>query len=183
MGKVDQQFEHLNDAQVEHYGERGSLAGTDQEQTPGKDHEDLVQKIEAHLDECPACRARVLTSARSHLALLTDAPVNTETSVNVDPSVRAAPRPDCPSEDDLRDLAAGLSPADQAGHLLQHAAQCDHCGPILRRYTEDFADDLSTEDQAVLGKLQSGSPNWQRKLANKMASAPKSSSETDPSKE
>ena len=177
MGKVDQQFEHLTDAQVEHYGEPGCVAGTDQERAPDWDPKDGDHKVEAHLNECPSCRTRVLASMRSRLALLTDAPVsttdapvNTETSVNVDPSVHAAPRPDCPPEDDLRNLAAGLSPADRAAHLAQHAATCDHCGPILRMYTEDFADDLSAEDQEVLKKLKTTSKRWQKKMARRLNS-------------
>ncbi|HEX7286180.1 MAG TPA: hypothetical protein VF532_08360 [Candidatus Angelobacter sp.] len=77
---------------------------------------------------------------------------------------RPARRPDCPPEDTLRDLAAGLTPPDQAAPLIQHAAQCDHCGRILRMYAEDFSDDLTPEDQAVLSKLKSASPKWQKKL-------------------
>jgi CHAT domain-containing protein len=172
---VDQQFEHLTDAQVEHYGEPGSVAGTDQERAPDWDPRNGDQKVEAHLNECPSCRTRVLASMRSRLALLTDAPVHTETSVNVDPSVHAAPRPDCPPEDDLRNLAAGLSPADRASQLAQHAATCDHCGPILRMYTEDFADDLdeslTPDERKVLAKLKSSSLGWQKKLVGDVLSS------------
>src|SRR5258708_40106453 len=92
-----------------------------------------------------------------------------------DAPVKTAPLPDrpspqCPSEDDLRNLAAGLCPPDQATKLTEHAAQCDHCGPLLRMYTEDFSDELGKDDEAVLGKLKSSSAGWQKKLAGQMAS-------------
>lgn len=81
---------------------------------------------------------------------------------------RLVRRPDCPPEDALRSLAAGLTPPDQATPLIQHAAQCDHCGQILRMYTEDFSEDLTPEDQALLAQLKSSSPEWQEELLRKI---------------
>jgi hypothetical protein len=78
------------------------------------------------------------------------------------------PTPDCLDEDDLRHLAAGLSPPDQAAKLTQHASQCDHCGPLLRTYIEDFSDELSPEDEALLGRLKSSSAGWQKKVVQEM---------------
>lgn len=179
---MDQQFEHLSDAQVEHYGEPDFVAGTNQERAPDWDPKDGDQKIAAHLDECPSCRMRVLASMRSRLALSTDKPLIT------------AARPDCPSEDDLRNLAAGLCPPEMAPTLTDHAATCDHCGPILRMYTEDFQVDFagaapsalsdealsataqgseaqSKEDRAVLAKLKSSSEGWQKKLVRELQSS------------
>jgi len=90
-----------------------------------------------------------------------------------DPQVRTAPTPECPSTDELRELAAGLLPGSSrndalATRLLQHAATCDHCGPLLRTFTDDFSDDFSAEEQAALNSLQSASPAWQEKTARKM---------------
>lgn len=167
---MDQQFEHLNGAQVEHYGEPDFGAGTDQEGAPDWDLKDGDPKIAAHLDKCPSCRTRVLASMRSRLALSTDKPVIT------------AARPDCPSEDDLRNLAAGLCPPEMGPTLTDHAATCDHCGPILRMYTEDFAEDFGSEDQDLLRKLQSGSASWQKELAKRIANLQKSDPEKNPSK-
>jgi hypothetical protein len=86
----------------------------------------------------------------------------------VQAQVRTAPTPECPSDDDLRQLAAGLTPGDLASALTRHAATCDHCGPLLRTFTEDFSDDFSPEEQAVLNNLQSASASWQRQTARKM---------------
>ena len=81
----------------------------------------------------------------------------------VDPQVRTAPTPECPSTEALRELAAGLTPGDLAAALTRHAATCDHCGPLLRAFTEDFSDDFSPEEQAVLNNLQSASADVAKK--------------------
>jgi tetratricopeptide (TPR) repeat protein len=94
-----------------------------------------------------------------------------------DPQVRTAPTPECPSDDALRHLAAGLLPDASSGNdalaatLLQHTATCDHCGPLLRTFTEDFSDDFTPEEQAALANLQSSSADWQKNTAQKMLEA------------
>jgi tetratricopeptide (TPR) repeat protein len=82
--------------------------------------------------------------------------------------VRTAPTPECPSDDALRQLAAGLTPDDAAPALTRHAATCDHCGPLLRTFTEDFSYDFSPEERSILERLKSASPAWQRQTARKM---------------
>jgi tetratricopeptide (TPR) repeat protein len=88
-----------------------------------------------------------------------------------DPQVRTAPTPECPSDDALRQLAASLTPDALAAQLTQHAATCDHCGPLLRTFTEDFSDDFTPEEQAALANLQSSSADWQKNTARKMVEA------------
>lgn len=189
---MDQQFDHLSDAQIENYGDRTG-AGRSQ-----PDHA-LDQAIETHLAACAGCRIRVLEFHRARLALMDDrlpsaasapgrATSNGASSTSRDtgsltathtnpngassaPSVFSRRSPDCPNEDSLRDLAAGVSSNEEAARLTQHAAQCDHCGPILRAYTEDFSDDLSPEDQSLLNQLNSASPSWQKKIAARMAAS------------
>lgn len=85
-----------------------------------------------------------------------------------DTQVRTPPTPECPSTEALRELAAGLTPGDLAPALTRHAATCDHCGPLLRTFTEDFSDDFSPQEQAALANLQSASPKWQKKTAREM---------------
>jgi len=191
VGKAEQQFEHLTNAQIEHYGDRTSGEG------PNQNGLEIDQAIETHLAACDGCRIRVLEFHRSRFGLMShpssSAPSSSESgSQGASDSSRSAqtgstsslsptnldllylgrsdehrPTPDCPAADSLRDLAAGLSSADSP-RLIQHAAQCPHCGPILRAYTEDFSDDLSPEDHALLQQLKSSSQEWQKELAQKM---------------
>lgn len=150
---MDQQFEHLSDAQIENYGDRTGAG-------PNQPDHSLDQAIESHLEVCDGCRTRLLAFHRSRFGL---------TSTHTSPDCPATP--DCPSEDALRNLAAGLDGATDSAALLQHAAHCDRCGPILRAYTEDFSDDLSPEDQSLLKQLNSASPSWQNKIAVRLAEA------------
>jgi CHAT domain-containing protein len=168
---VDQQSGHLSNAEIEQYG--------DTVPTAGPEAEDRRDRIEAHLADCPACRERVLSSQRARLALLATSSVTTAPNADRPSLHRPSPggadlkqtgladrSPDCPDEDDLRHLAAGLCPLDQAPRLTQHASQCDHCGPLLRMYVEDFSDEVGKEDEAVLGKLKSASAGWQKKVVH-----------------
>ena len=142
------QSEHLSNAQIEQYGKRASGAGPETDDW-----------VEQHLDDCPPCRSRMLDFQRTRFALLPN------------PKVNKASTPDCSSEDDLRNLAAGLYPDPKAAELKAHAATCDHCGPLLQEYIEDFSDESSPEEQAFLERLRSSSPKWQEKTARKMLSA------------
>jgi hypothetical protein len=234
---VNEQSEHLSNAQIENYGDRAFDAGS------GADHE--AEQIEAHLDGCPSCRGRLLDFQRTNFALLADPkfviskdanlkdtdgkpvdaglsdaglkdamlsapkladskfadlkfadlkfadpkfvdpkpedpkfadakfidPKFTDPNHLTDQQVNTASTPDCPSEDDLRQLSAGLLPDSMADELTRHAATCDHCGRLLRAYTENFSDDFSPEEQAFLANLQSASLSWQRKTAQQMLSA------------
>jgi tetratricopeptide (TPR) repeat protein len=161
VGAVNQQSEHLSKAQIENYGDRSSGEGPEQDQRDDDQRND-DQWVEAHVAECSSCRGRLLDFQRAHLALLRD-PANAQ--------VNTASTPDCPSEDDLRQLAAGLCSEAAATQLTHHAASCDHCGPLLRAFTEDFSDDFTPEQQAVLDKLQSSSASWQKKTARQMMQA------------
>ncbi len=142
---MNQEFEHLSDAQIENYGAPNHPAGED-------------QAVETHLAACAGCRTRLLTFHRTRLGLMIDLPV------------KAARRPDCPPEDSLRNLAAGIAPAADATRLTAHAAQCDYCGPILRAYFEDFSDDLSADEQALLTRAAL-SPARRQNIAQQLAAA------------
>jgi tetratricopeptide (TPR) repeat protein len=142
---VNQQSEHLSSAQIEEYGSQASGAGPETEKW-----------VEEHLADCSRCRGRVLDFQRTRFALLPDPKVNT------------VPTSDCPSEDELRDLAAGLCSEPTAQKLKDHAATCKHCGPLLQEYTEDFSNNFTPEEQAILDQLSSASPAWQRQKALEM---------------
>src|SRR5690349_15211598 len=93
----------------------------------------------------------------------------------IDFPVTAARGTNCPTEDSLRNLAAGIAPASDAAGLTQHAAQCDYCGPILRAFTEDFSDELTPDEQALLARAHL-SPARRQNLAEQMAAAVTSAS-------
>ena len=142
---MNQQSEHLSNAQIEQYGKRASGAGPETEAW-----------VETHLDDCPSCRGRVLEFQRTQFALLPDPKVNTVSSSN------------CPCEEDLRNLAAGLSAEPIAGKLKAHASNCERCGPLLQEYIEDFSDESSPEEHAFLNQLRTTSPEFRQQKALEM---------------
>jgi hypothetical protein len=84
--------------------------------------------------------------------------------------------PECPQESQWPRLAARLTKGKEAERLLQHAATCDHCGPLLRQSTQDFSEDLTAEEEATLTQLQSSQAGWQERLAAKLREPPRSRS-------
>jgi tetratricopeptide (TPR) repeat protein len=54
---------------------------------------------------------------------------------------------------------------------LRHAAGCDHCGPLLRESLADFADDVTTEEEAFVAGLESSSRQGQERTAARLASS------------
>ena len=155
---MNQQSEHLSNAQIEQYGKRASGAGPETEPW-----------VDQHLDDCSSCRSRVLEFQRARLALLPNPKVNT------------ASTPNCPSEDDLRNLAAGFYSDPRAAQLKAHAATCGHCGPLLQEYQEDFSDDITPEEQTALSQLRSASPEWQQQKALEMLKPERSRPLPEPS--
>ncbi|HSK44853.1 MAG TPA: hypothetical protein VLA83_13305, partial [Candidatus Binatia bacterium] len=203
---MTEKSEHLSSAQIENYGNRMSGAGPDAAQGDERqrlDHQSSDdqsmndQRVEAHLADCPSCRNRVLDFHRHRFAMLsgpapdakpTDSALADSKFANskysAGPQVRTAPTPECPSDDALRHLAAGLSVPNTAAddapttRLLPHVSTCDHCGPLLRTYTEIFSDDLTPEDQAALANLQSSSAAWQKNTARQMLEVAGTASKT-----
>jgi tetratricopeptide (TPR) repeat protein len=75
---------------------------------------------------------------------------------------------ECPEESEWPRVAAGMKQGVEAETLLRHAAECDHCGPLLHQYAEDFAEDLTVEEETALAGLKSFQPGWQERLAAKV---------------
>jgi tetratricopeptide (TPR) repeat protein len=76
--------------------------------------------------------------------------------------------PECPEESEWPLVAAGLKETGVEA-LLRHAAECDHCGPLLRRSVEDFSDDLTAEEETMLERLGSSQAGWQERVAGKLS--------------
>ncbi len=107
-----------------------------------------------HLEACPSCRSRMRAHemAMEQIALLK-------------PNARAIKGPLCPPDDVWLEIAAGFANQDSEQHL-NHAAECDHCGPLLRQAKDDFADDLTPEEASRITSLLSANTDWQRRLAH-----------------
>ncbi|HSK46093.1 MAG TPA: hypothetical protein VLA83_19625, partial [Candidatus Binatia bacterium] len=80
----------------------------------------------------------------------------------------SAQRPNCPENDLLQELAAGILAQAMAEQTMLHAAECKYCGPILRQYMKEFSEEQSPENIAILQQLQSSKPAWQKKLVRQL---------------
>jgi hypothetical protein len=78
------------------------------------------------------------------------------------------PRPNCPDEDVLQEMAAGILAPALAQQTMLHVAECKLCAPTLQRYLREFSEEQSPENIAILNRLQSSRPHWQKKLVRKL---------------
>lgn len=139
---MNRPLDHLTDALISKYVEQRSETSLDRQDAD----------IGTHLSDCTSCRDRVLQAQRVHYGLLEADPLN------------HAPHPDCPEEQVLQQLAAGICSREAALPAIQHAAHCDYCGPLLNQYLDEFSEDLQPEDQNLLRKLATGRPEWQERF-------------------
>ena len=79
----------------------------------------------------------------------------------------------CPQDVDWLHVAAGLLPESQTRELMLHAAQCRHCGPLLRTGVESLADEATPHEESLLAELSSARPQWQRHLAARLRGSAK----------
>ncbi len=78
------------------------------------------------------------------------------------------PRENCPDEEVLQELAAGIGSPELAQQTMQHVARCSTCSAALRRYVKEFSDEQSPENVAILNQLQSSKPGWQKRLVGNL---------------
>jgi len=108
---------------------------------------DTVREAKRHVEACEACSKKVSEYQRL-MNRLTNGAV----------AKAAARGSDCPQHQDVDwdEVAAGLWPESKATQLIQHAALCDHCGPLLRAATS-VDDEPTPEEEKLLAELKTPS--------------------------
>lgn len=111
-----------------------------------------------HLAECESCKKRleVYQSVQKALIGLRETGSGSRGSK-------------CPPEGEWLQVVAGLPSLAEAEKRLEHAAHCSHCGFLLRSVAEDFADEVTGDEEDVLAGLKSGSADWQREIVGKLS--------------
>jgi len=82
--------------------------------------------------------------------------------------MNAPRRPNCPDDEVLQELAAGILSPAMAAQTMQHVARCSTCGAALRRYIREFSEEQSPADIAILNQLESSTPQWQKRLVREL---------------
>jgi len=119
-----------------------------------------LESLIRHVSDCLDCRNRldefVLQTARLE---------------DVRGSSTRYPSPICPESEKWMKLAAGLEEANTAQQMLQHAATCDHCAPLLKTAQEDFSDATSSDEEQLLANLVTSSPDGRSRLAARLSAS------------
>ena len=116
-----------------------------------------TESVVQHLSECQDCQQQLdkRVVANGSLGTIKNWPAT-------------EPGPLCATAEEWMRIAAGLVAESVAQKMLDHAAECDHCGPLLRRTAEDFADSISPEESKLVANLGSSSPRWQSQMATRL---------------
>src|SRR5262249_53884438 len=103
-----------------------------------------IREAERHLASCAECR-RKLSQYRQVV----------NRSSNIHAPEASAPQPDCPTDVDWDEVAAGLWPELKTQQLITHAARCAYCGPLLRAAATD--NEPTPQEEELLAQLKAPS--------------------------
>lgn len=120
-----------------------------------------MQMAREHLATCADCKSFADRLCQAD-ALFQSAVSNTWMTTS------PSPGEDCVDESLWSRVATGLVGEEDAIRLLQHAARCDRCGPLLKESMEQLEQAPTLEEQETLLKLPSAMPAWQRRLAERL---------------
>jgi hypothetical protein len=122
--------------------------------------EEAVRGAQRHVESCQDCDRKVQMhrSAQSAISLRAM-------------SGQTAESPHCPDETEWVKVAAGLLEETQAKERMNHAAQCGHCGPLLKSAVRSLSDATTPEEEATLANLTSAQPAWQAQMARTLTIA------------
>ncbi|MBZ5530300.1 MAG: CHAT domain-containing protein [Acidobacteriia bacterium] len=138
---MSQQSNHLADIEIKEY----------LRSRPGDRPDARDALIDTHLSECGTCLSRTLQLQRAQLGL-------------EQTRVARARHKDCPSNQTIANLAAGLVPAELVAATIHHAAHCDFCGPLLQSYLEEFSEEMPQEAAAFLAQRSTATAAWREKF-------------------
>jgi CHAT domain-containing protein/tetratricopeptide (TPR) repeat protein len=116
-------------------------------------------EAQRHVESCEDCNRKVQMHRQ----------VQGEISRLGSPGV-TKPGAQCPQDVEWLHVAAGLLPQSHTKELMLHAAQCEHCGPLLRNGVEALSDEATPNEDSLLAGLSSARPEWQKDLAGKLRS-------------
>jgi CHAT domain-containing protein/tetratricopeptide (TPR) repeat protein len=134
------------------------LLSTGNTEKDGPTSTDALADSRAHLQACAACQKR-----------RQDFETVSQTLAALTVRQRTDRKQECPPEGVWREIAATLMPAEEAKKHLVHAAQCDHCGPLLRETAELFGPGISSQEDPMISGLASAQPEWQKTMAQRMS--------------
>jgi len=116
--------------------------------------ESALGEAQRHVESCQACSRKLQMHKFVH------SEISRMRVPNPSP-----PTPECLGDAGWLDVAAGLLPEAKTRELMKHAAQCGHCGPLLKNAAENIADEATPSEEALLASLKSARPEWRKDMA------------------
>jgi CHAT domain-containing protein/tetratricopeptide (TPR) repeat protein len=125
-----------------------SVSGSEQLSEPA------LREAQRHVESCQDCSRKLQRHQSVHSEILRMRVPN--------PS---PPTPECMGDAEWLEVATGLLPEAKTRELMKHAAQCGHCGPLLKNAAETIADAATPSEEALLASLGSARPEWRNNMA------------------
>ena len=128
--------------------EETSVSGSEQLSEPA------LGEAQRHVESCQDCSRKLQRHKFVHSEILRMRVPN--------PS---PPTPECMGDAEWLEVAAGLVPEAKTRELMKHAAQCGHCGPLLKNAAEAISDEATPSEETLLASLRSARPEWRKNMA------------------
>jgi CHAT domain-containing protein/tetratricopeptide (TPR) repeat protein len=114
----------------------------------------VLREAQRHVESCQDCSRKLQRHQFVHSEILRMRVHNPSPST-----------PECMGDAEWLEVAAGLLPEAKTRELMKHAAQCRHCGPLLKNAAEALVDEATPSEEALLVSLQSARPEWRKNMA------------------
>jgi CHAT domain-containing protein/cytochrome c-type biogenesis protein CcmH/NrfG len=128
--------------------QRTSVAGSEQLSEPA------LEQAQRHVESCQACSRKLQRHKFVHSEILRMRVPKPSPST-----------PECMGDAEWLEVAAGLLPEAKTRELMKHAAQCGHCGPLLKNAAEALVDETTPKEEIFLASLPSASQEWRKHMA------------------
>jgi CHAT domain-containing protein len=116
--------------------------------------ESALREVQRHVESCQDCSRKLQRHQLVHGQILRMRVPGPSPST-----------PECIGDAEWQEVAAGLLPETKTRELMKHAAQCGHCGPLLKNAAEALVDESTPNEDALLASLQSARPEWRKNMA------------------
>jgi len=116
--------------------------------------EPILREAQRHVESCQDCSQKLKRHQFVHSEILRMRVPNPSPST-----------PECAGDAKWLEVAAGLLPEAKTRELMKHAAQCGHCGPLLKNAAEALLEEATPSEEALLASLQSARPEWRKNMA------------------
>jgi CHAT domain-containing protein/cytochrome c-type biogenesis protein CcmH/NrfG len=123
----------------------------------GQLSEPALREAQRHVESCQDCSRKV----QRHRSVQSEI-------LRMRAPKPLSPTPECVGYAEWLEVVAGLFPEAKTRELMKHAAQCGHCGPLLKNAAETISDEATPSEEDLLASLRSAQPEWRKNMAARL---------------